>query len=95
VEAGLRPAPPGILPLRLTSSTERGNMGWGLMENRGKLLVLIEHIRKELEELKSLAEGREPQACELEGLWEGIEVEEELFSKAKASFFRQGYTLAR
>jgi len=59
------------------------------MEDRAKLLVLIEHIRKELEELKALAEGRQSQAEGLEGLWEGIEVEEELLSQAKASLFRQ------
>ena len=58
------------------------------MGNREKLLVLIEHIRKELEELKSLAEGREPQAPEFEGLWEGIVVEEGLFSEAKRSLFQ-------
>ena len=51
--------------------------------------MLIEHIRKELEELKALAEGRQSQAEGLEGLWEGIEVEEELLSQAKASLFRQ------
>jgi len=59
------------------------------MEDREKLLVLIEHIRKELEELKALAEGRQSQAGGLEGLWEGIEVEDELLSQAKASLFRQ------
>ena len=59
------------------------------MEDREKLLVLIEHIRKELEELKALAEGRQSQAEGLEGLWGGIEVEEELLSQAKASLFRQ------
>jgi len=59
------------------------------MEEREKLLVLIEHIRKELEELKALAEGRQSQAEGLEGLWEGIEVEDELLSQAKASLFRQ------
>jgi len=36
-------------------------MGWGLMENREGLLVPIEHIRKGIEELKSLAGGRELQ----------------------------------
>jgi len=59
------------------------------MEDREKLLVLIEHIRKELEELKALAEGRQSQAEGLEGLWEGIEVEDELLSQAKVSLFRQ------
>ena len=59
------------------------------MEKASHALSLIEHIQSELKELKRLLEeeGASSQV-ELEGLWEGLQVDETLFEEAERSLFK-------